>query len=570
MRPLDEPSAKFVRGAVARHLASAPVAFAVTEGPAHTVRYANALVRRLESDGKIAIAREGARPSTAVDLTPLLDRVFRSAGAVRDAVLTTPGSAPASFSCTIWPVMSGLLLPLKLVVELRDIALAEDDRDWHRDISERLLLSALKEQDVARDSTNASTRARLLATASRDLAMSLDEDATLDTIRRLVLPRPGTWCIVDVFEADGTIREPRVADADPAKEAVARVLHSLWPVMRTHGANPDGAHAEPGVGILDFHTALTLAADGTEDLRILQERGFGWALRVPLSVRTGSLGALTFVTATGDPPFTAEEAALAMDLAARAAMALDNARLFRSTDGLRMSAQQANQSKNEFLARMSHELRTPLNAIAGFAQLIDLGVYGPVTDEQHEGLRRIKASQEHLLATISDILDFAVIEGGRMRYHGEPVSLARALSDVAELLAGAISEKGLTVERDYEAGVVAWGDRDRVHQILVNLVGNAVKYTPRGGTITLSCRIEGSRALAQVADTGEGIPRESQESVFEPFVQLTEGLTGSKGGVGLGLAISRDLARAMSGDITVASTQDAGSLFLLSLPAAPR
>ena len=569
MRPSGEADALLVRSAVGRHLESAPVAFAITEGPEHVVRYANAPFERLRADGRIAIGRsiDGA-PDTA-DLTPLLDRVFATGLTVRDDALALRGSERSPLSCTVWPVLNARSLPGKLVIEVRDVTVTEGERARHRDISERLLLSALREQDAARDSANAAQRARLLATASRELAASLDEAATLDTVRRLVLARPGTWCIVDVIEPDGSVRRLPVDHPDPSKQALARLLQELWPLATGLEDGDRGPQPMTGVATHDFGSALALVGHEQENLRILREIGFGSALVAPLLVRSEVRGALTFVSAAGDAPFTAEEIALAMDLAARAAMAIDNARLYRSAEKLRALAELADRSKTEFLANMSHELRTPLNAISGFTDLISMEIYGAVTEEQRVALGRIKTNQEHLLALISDILDFACIGRGLAKYSGKPVALSQSLTDVAEALDEAIREKGHTVTRNYADTGIALADPRRVHQILTNLVMNAVKYTPAGGTITLSCTVVGDQVLAQVADTGPGVPPESWASIFEPFVQLSAGLTDRRGGVGLGLAISRDLARAMGGDLTVANAGDAGALFTLALPVAP-
>ena len=566
MRPSGDGEALLVHSSVGRHLASAPVAFAVTEGPAHTVRYANAPFQRLRADGRITIGSSAEDALDSADLTPVLDRVFRSGLTARDNAIVRRGSEHATLSCTVWPVLNARNLPEKLVIEVRDLVVAEAERAWHRDVSERLLLSALREQDAARDSADAAQRARLLAAASRDLAASLDEAATLDTVRRLVLARPGTWCIVDVIEPDGSVRRLPVDHPDPSKEALARLLEELWPLA----SGPDGGvpHSTAGVATHDFGSALALVAHEQENLRILREIGFGSALVVPLLVRSKVRGALTFVSAAGDAPFTAEEIALAMDLAARAAMAIDNARLYRSAEKQRAIAELANRSKSEFLANMSHELRTPLNAISGFTELISMEIYGTVTEKQRVALARIKANQEHLLALISDILDFASIGRGLVRYAGEPVALARALTDAVEALDGAINGKGLTVKRNYAKTGIALADPRRVHQILLNVVMNAVKYTPVGGTITLTSTVVGDQVLAQVADTGPGVPPESWGSIFEPFVQLSAGLTDRRGGVGLGLAISRDLARAMGGDLTVTDAAEGGALFTLALPVA--
>jgi signal transduction histidine kinase len=316
--------------------------------------------------------------------------------------------------------------------------------------------------------------------------------------------------------------------------------------------------------------ALMLAAHGEENLRVLREIGFGSLLVVPLIVRARVQGAMTFVSQANDPPFTSDETALAMDVAARCAMALDNARLYREADALRRAAEAANQSKSQFLGSMSHELRTPLNAIGGFAELVELGIEGPVTDKQRIALARIKANQQHLLGLITEILNFVRIESGRMEYRSGEVSLKRALADVSEMLGGAIKEKELILAGpEGQPDVIAWADPDRVRQILMNLVMNAVKYTPlRGGTITLTCGAIGEMVRVQVADTGPGIPTEKLESIFEPFVQLTSGLAERRGGVGLGLAISRDLAHGMGGDLTLESTVGVGSSFMLTLPMA--
>lgn len=567
------PGDLIVRASVGKHLAFAPVAFAVTEGPAHALLYANKLFQRLQSAGKISIGlRAASETLSAADLTPVLDRVFRSATTERDAIVKTRDNRAASWSCTVWPVPGSRDSAQKLVIEVRDVELIEGAIVRQRAIAERLVLGALREQDVARDAKAASSRAQYLAKTSRDLAMSLDESATRDTVRRLALPRPGSWGIVDVIESNGAIHRLAVVHPDPAKQALASRLEEQWPAKRsdTMSAASVVRSESPTVVTHESGAALMLAAHGEENLNILREIGFGSLLVVPLIVRARVQGAITFVSREGDPPFSSEEIALAVDLAARCALALDNARLYREADALRLVAELANKSKGEFLGSMSHELRTPLNAIGGFAELLDLGVQGPVTEKQHVALARIKANQQHLLTLITEILNFVRIESGRMEYRNAEVPMTQALADVAGMLSGAITEKGLIVEGPHgEANAVAWADPDRVRQILVNLVMNAVKYTPvNGGTITLGCAAVGDVVLAQVADTGPGIPAEKLESIFEPFVQLTAGMADRRGGVGLGLAISRDLARAMNGDLTAESTVGVGSRFTLTLPLA--
>jgi signal transduction histidine kinase len=572
-QPPSDQGDLVIQASVGKHLAFAPVAFAVTEGPAHTLLYANQLFQRLQSAGEIGIGRQTAGATgqpPAIDLTPLLDRVFRTAETVRDEILQARDKRAAAWSCTVWPVPGSRSVPEKLVMEVRDVELIESAKVRQRAVAERLLLGVFREQDLTREAEDVSSRAQFLAKTSRDLAMSLDESATRDTVRRLALPRDGSWCIVDVIESNGAIQRLAVVHPDPEKQALARRLEEQWPAKRSDTMSVASVvrSEHPTVVTQESGAALMLAAHGEENLRILREIGFGSLLVVPLIVRARVHGAITFVSREGDLPFTSEEIALAVDLAARCALALDNARLYREADALRLVAELANKSKSEFLGSMSHELRTPLNAIGGFAELIDLGIQGPVTEKQHVALARIKANQEHLLNLITEILNFVRIESGRMEYRNAEVSMPQALSDVAAMLSGALDEKGLTLEGPRgDADAVAWADPDRVRQILVNLLMNAIKYTP-SGTITLTCEVEGDMTLAHVTDTGPGIPAEKIESIFEPFVQLTSELTERRGGVGLGLAISRDLARAMSGDLILESTVGVGSRFTLALPLA--
>jgi signal transduction histidine kinase len=566
-----------VSASIGRHLALAPVAFAVIEGDAHTLVYANTLFRNLQSAGLIRIGADddGQQSPMAADLTGVLDDAARNMHTLRDVMLEAPAGEKPKWSCSVWPVADSADAAQRLVVEVRDVELIEGAKERQRAVVERLLLGALREQDAAAEASRANERSQYLATASRALSLSLDEPATRDTVRRLSLPRAGTWCMIDVIESNGAIHRLSVVHPDPAKQALVCMLEDQWPSRSGDPTDAaDSARAlvstQPTVLTGDSGAALALAAHGEAHLSILREIGFGSLLVVPLVVRARAQGAITFVSREGDPPFSPDEIGLAVDIAARCAMALDNARLYREADALRLAAEAANQSKSQFLGTMSHELRTPLNVIGGFTELLELGIEGPVTEKQRGALARIKTSQQHLLMLITEILNFVRIESGRMEYHFGQTDLGDALVDVTDMLRGMAKEKSLTlVVPPGDAAVAAWADADRVRQILVNLIMNAVKYTPAGGTITVSCATLGDTVVARVADTGPGIPANRLESIFEPFVQLTSGLTDRRGGVGLGLPISRDLARAMNGDVVVESTSPDGSCFTLILPRVP-
>ena len=223
----------------------------------------------------------------------------------------------------------------------------------------------------------------------------------------------------------------------------------------------------------------------------------------------------------------------------------------REQDATRQ-ALDANRVKSYFLRSMSHELRAPLNAIGGYTDLMQMGLHGPVTPQQVQDLERIRHSQQHLVKLIAEIVTYVQIGSGHVEYQFSLVTVESALTGALDILDVAIREKHLTLNRQaIGASAAFWADPDRVLQILVNLLTNAVKYTPPGGAITLSATATSDAMLIHVADNGPGIPVEKQQAIFEPFIQLASGEANRSGGVGLGLTISRELARAMRGDLTV-------------------
>ncbi len=234
---------------------------------------------------------------------------------------------------------------------------------------------------------------------------------------------------------------------------------------------------------------------------------------------------------------------------------------------LTVEATEANHAKSDFLAAMSHELRTPLNAIGGYAQLIEMGVRGPVTEEQRADLLKIQRSKNHLDALVSDVLSFAKLGSGKIDYRIRDVALARVIASVVDMITPQLVEKQLTLAPlPASEGVTVCADEDKLRQILLNLLANALKFTPAGGTITLGVQLAASDVAISVSDTGIGIPSDHRERIFEPFVQAKRALKSTDQGVGLGLPISRQLARAMRGDLTVASELDHGSTFTVTLP----
>jgi signal transduction histidine kinase len=268
-----------------------------------------------------------------------------------------------------------------------------------------------------------------------------------------------------------------------------------------------------------------------------------------------------------DEPEERRVAILFTDVTEHKRAELEREALLREAQAARAEAEAANRTKADFLASMSHELRTPLNAIGGYVELLDMGIHGPMTDAQRGAVARITANQRHLLTLINDILSFARLEAGSMQFDVQTLSAREVIAGVESLVAPQAEARGVAYTSEpCDPAIRFHGDAERVRQVLLNLVGNAVKFTRAGGWVVLSCGADGPWAELRVRDNGIGIPPEEQERIFDPFQQVGRRLSQPQDGVGLGLAISRDLARGMAGDLTVQSTPGEGSVFILRLP----
>jgi signal transduction histidine kinase len=433
---------------------------------------------------------------------------------------------------------------------------------------------------VAADDPGERASSAFLAAASRLLADSLDYERTLATVAGLALPGLGAWCIVDVVEPNGAMRRLAIVHPDPELRPLVHQLQHSWPPEHE---DPLGLPAalrtrQPELVPEVTESLLARVARDEANLALLRRLRLGSFLVVPLIARGQVLGAITFISGK-ERRYTPADVALADDLSARAAIAIDNARLYRAARAARVEAEAANRAKGQFLAIMSHELRTPLNAILGYAQLLEMGIDGPLPEGSREKLGRIQASGRHLLGLINEVLDVARVESGRVELQREVASVADAVAAALSMVTPEAAACGLAVD-DRCAGTDARfrGDPLRVRQILVNLLTNACKFTRTGGQVTLSCELvpdapatqphrTGPWTAIHVEDNGIGIPPERLEAIFEPFVQADSELTRSQGGAGLGLAISRQLARLMDGELLVESEPGRGSRFTLLLPA---
>jgi PAS domain S-box-containing protein len=421
----------------------------------------------------------------------------------------------------------------------------------------------------------AERRLAFLAEASARLAGSLDMEATLGTLAELAVPALADWCFVEVLE-EGRVRPVAIAHRHPEMVQHAHEVLERYPIdlNAPFGTGKVLRTGEPELAPEISDEILAAVAQDAEHLAILRAIGFRSSISVPLVGATGRpMAVLSLVLAESGRRYGETDLAMAMEVARRAGAALANAQLMEAERAARAEAESASRAKSQFLANMSHELRTPLNAIAGHVQLIDMGLYGPVSDAQHEALARVERAQRHLLGLINDVLNYARIEAARVEYDLAPVLVRDALSDVLPMVESQVGAKSITLEStlpedDGDEPTYVWADRDKLGQIVLNLLSNAVKFTPEGGRISASLAEPADapdQVIVRITDTGVGIPPDMLEAVFEPFVQVRSDYTRQVEGTGLGLAISRELARGMGGDLRAQSELGVGSTFELVL-----
>ena len=556
-----------------RALERAPIAYAATRGPDHALFFANAAFRQLTNlaDSVLPQPLPAIFPQDALKgWLPLLDQALHRGIAAANAEVPPldAGAGSDAWRCTIWPVDSADGNSQFCVIEAHKVPLPDHTL---LDVAEQLLLSSLRESDDARVAENARSRAVFLADATRRLTESLDVERTLATVALLALPSELSWCVVDVIAKDSSMRSVAIVHPDQGKQAIAAKLSERWhPQPEDFFGLPLALQIRRSRVIERVSEAMLVsAAHGDENLLWLRQLQFSSLLVIPLMVRGTVIGAVTFVKGSTEPGFTESDVELAETVSARSALALDNARLYGEAEWLRFEAEQSNRAKSEFLKRMSHELRTPLNAILGYVELMEMGLHGPVTEQQRNDLERIKKSNSHLLTLITEILEYTQIRATAMQYHITDVEVSELLQAVTSMLDSLASRKVIACElTPCAAGTIVRADTGRLEQIMINLITNAIKYSPRGTNIRIECEALSSTIQIRVIDNGPGIEEADLEMIFEPFVQVGPVHRRTDGGIGLGLAISRELAQAMSGSLTVTSEVGKGGCFTVTLPRA--
>ncbi|HEX2061763.1 MAG TPA: ATP-binding protein [Thermoanaerobaculia bacterium] len=404
---------------------------------------------------------------------------------------------------------------------------------------------------------NAERAARFLADAGEVLSASLDYEMTLETIRTLAVPRIGDWCFIDVMDPDRSSQRIAVAHGDPsAAPLAARLQISLEPHQSPFRIADTYASRKTTVQNEFVFDALVCRDDDHRDaLASLNVRSF---VSVPMTTRGKTFGVITFLRSAARAPFDAADVALAEELARRAALAVDNARLYGE-------AQEANRAKDEFLANLSHELRTPMTAIIGWAHLLQLGGLG--AGDADVGLATIRQSAQAQAQLIDELLDVSRIVTGKMHINCTLVLLPEIIHAALAAVRPASEAKRQRIDVVVPDGELwVYGDAARLQQVFWNLLSNAMKFTPAGGAIRVEAVRRGGMIEVCVHDTGEGIAAEFLPLVFERFRQVTTSAR-RRTGLGLGLAIAKELVDLHGGSIAAASDGPGrGATFTVTLP----
>jgi PAS domain S-box-containing protein len=414
-------------------------------------------------------------------------------------------------------------------------------------------------------------RRQFLVDATATLAESLDYEATLAKVAQLSVPRLADWCAVDLAQAgDPTPKRVAVAHVDPRKVELAKELSVKYP---SDPEAPRGvAHVlrtgKPQLYAEIPDELLVSVCVDEEHLRITRELGLRSAMTVPLVANQYILGALSFVSADGARLYGEEDLAFAQELAHRCAIAIDNARRYASEQEARKSAEVATRAKDEFLAVVSHELRTPLNAILGWAKMMRGS--SPNEERLAKALETIERNSLAMAQLIEDLLDMSRVISGQMRLDLQRVDVGTVIGAAVDSVRHEAEAKNVTLQQFSDRNrAFAAADPTRLQQIVWNLLSNAVKFTPSGGQVQVSARAEGGWIEISVMDTGRGIAPRFLPYVFEPFRQQDGSYRRVHGGLGLGLAIARQLVELHGGQITAFSEGEGyGATFTVQLPAA--
>jgi signal transduction histidine kinase len=499
--------------------------------------------------------REGFVSHVAAEGRPVMLR-----DAARDPLVTSP-HIRATGTKALYGVpltREGMVLGVAHIGSLTASEFSDEDKLLFRTMVSRATSVVVKGR-ILGDLIRAETVQRFLSEASRQFAESLDYEATLGKIAHLAVPIVADWCVVDLID-DGKVRRVSVAHADSQKETLARELDRHYP---TDLDAPAGIANVLRTGVAELRTEVTdaqlaTAARDGEHLRMLRQLGLRSFIIVPITIRTQVVGTIALITAESNRQYAESDLRIAEELARRAATAIDNARLYTE-------AQAAIAIRERVLAIVSHDLRNQLGVIALGAELLErkASTLSPDLKRPVDTIRRTTDSMQRL---VSDLVDMAAIQAGRFSFERQAIDLQSILHEAGESHEALARAKGLILQPARAVvGVQVMADRQRVLQVLANLLGNAIKYSDPGGVVSVNAEVSGSDVTIAVRDSGPGIPPEELDTIFEPYRTIPrEG----KPGTGLGLYIASGIVARHGGRIWVEGNVGHGATFLFTLPRA--
>ncbi len=398
---------------------------------------------------------------------------------------------------------------------------------------------------------------RFLAEASKILASSLDYQTTLTNVTQLAVPHIADWCTVDMKKEHG-IQQLALAHVDPQKVAWARELN------RKNPPDPQDSYGLPNVlrtGISEFYPdipddLLVASARNDEELDLLRKLGLTSSMTVPLLVQGKAIGAITFIIAESGRHYSHTDLSMAEELASRAALAIENARLYSE-------AQDAIRLRDEFIATASHELRTPLTSLKMYTQVLLKQFVKQGDESLIRSLTKMNMQIGKLAALIEDLLNVSKLEHGKLAFHEEAFDLSETVKETVEQLQHGIRH---TIHIEGEITEPVWGDKERIGQVLTNLLTNAVKYSPKADAVVVRIADEPGMAVVNVQDFGIGIALEHQQHIFDRFYRVNDPEEKTYPGLGIGLHIAHEIIARHNGTMSVVSAKGQGSTFCFTLP----
>ncbi|MBI2816597.1 MAG: response regulator [Acidobacteria bacterium] len=425
-------------------------------------------------------------------------------------------------------------------------------------------------EHLVRIESEATRRLKFLGEASSSLAGSLNYEKLPESIAALCVPRLADCCLVHLTDGSMTVREFAAVHIDHAYDADLQSLSSRWCERDLPPAIADVLNGGTTRMISDPPQKwLQQYAAGAENLTVLEKLNPACMIVTPLIARGRPLGAITLLSSAGAKRYTADDVGLADELAHRCALILENARLYRQVVIEKEKAEKASRAREEFVAILSHELRTPLMTILGWSHVLSRESKLLQDPMLGDAVKSLEHNSQHIARLVEDCLDISRISEGKIHLRKELVDVGQIVQagiDASRALAAA---KELTVNARLASAIGVWGDRMRLEQVVLNLLTNAIKYTDTGGQITVSSRAVNNEAELEVKDTGIGIEPDFLEHIFQPFRQGAGNWYTLKSGLGLGLAIAREIVEMHGGRIWAESAgPGCGSAFHVRLPLA--